>query len=427
MSTKPIMFRVKSWKKDYYNNHKELNSSETESDNDTKSESDLCKFNFKVLNKLDIVDERNNMKCYHYPRLDNTQIPKNLDYSEFKGIVEIDDENEPRAVIKTFGFVEEVSVKDKNKLYDILCQTETKGLFKNGIKFYKSVEGFGITLFYYKNKWHIKTNRKLDAYSSKWGCEVSFGEIFENSIKHAVIQNRLFPFANEKEIFDIYLSKLDVSKTYTFIVQNISDNRLVCHAPLKGYVSNVYFTGEFANNLLISSNTSLLSKTEELKFDCLDNLVEYVEKMNYFKNPGIIAYLDHNQIKVNNHKYIEYFNVRDNEPNLQLQYFNVANDPEKVSKLYELYPEYIGLFQQHEKNLIRIINVIYDIHYDRMKRYVFTNRELHEVLLDLSRYGNNLSITMVSDKLDSMKPLDQYKLSMLLINKTLHINNELIE
>ncbi|NDG32425.1 hypothetical protein EB118_20415, partial [bacterium] len=55
--------------------------------------------------------------------------------------------------------------------------------------FYDSYEGALIRMFYYKNKWYLSTNRKLDAYRSKWASKESFGSYFFKALVNAVESN----------------------------------------------------------------------------------------------------------------------------------------------------------------------------------------------------------------------------------------------
>ena len=76
-----------------------------------------------------------------------------------------------KLVLKTFPYTIELSeATDKQEI--------TNNINLSECEVYDSFEGSIIKMFYYSGKWFVSTNRKLDAFRSKWASRESFGFFF---------------------------------------------------------------------------------------------------------------------------------------------------------------------------------------------------------------------------------------------------------
>lgn len=390
---------------------------ESDSDSETKSEGEITprkalKNPLKKtipLSLLDKVDENDQLSVYHYEQMTkNSTVPRNEDLKDYKGIV-ISKDN--KIVSQGFGYTPEVLITDKTKLIELL-KPNNEGVFKN-IKFYKSIEGFGISLYYFNGKWEIKTNKKLDAYQSSWGCNISFGEIFMKALINVLLSNGKYSYdqelqfqqcdsclekndnvceyclgsgyidtENENQLFDSYVSKLDTTKTYSFIVHNIHENRIVCDAPKCEWL---YFIGEFKDGKLLSTNTSGIDHPEVLKINTLNELTTFVNNIDPKELQGVMVYTETQQIKIYNTLYHKFFMLRGNEYSIDKRYFQLfdhyeldklkhlynSNDNSKdnsndnstefdelhnkvINDFYLMYPDKIHDFQTYEQKLVNL-------------------------------------------------------------------------
>lgn len=366
------------------------------------------------LSLLDIVDENfpDKLKCLHYPRQFNTLNPKDESQKDYKGIV-IDENN--NIISKTLGYTPEYTIDDP-KVKEVVID-----------RCFAAIEGFTISLYFYKNMWRIKTNRKLDAYQSKWGSDVSFGEIFEmtliNMVKNGVVNfavNSLesdskFPeYEEDKDILDLYFSKLDITKTYMFIVGNTEENRLVCESKMI-----MYFIGEFKDGKSNMENTSGIPYPKEYNVKKFSDLETIVNNTDYNKYQGVVIYTRENStfklVKILNKTYKELFELRANEPDLDKRYIQLRMLDEKIiDKFFHLYPKYIARFQYWEVLLIYIAKKILQTYINRYKykKFEHVSSEQHKILIGLLNMYKNTEPTLdnVLNYLDNTSPDELHKL-----------------
>ena len=58
--------------------------------------------------------------------------------------------------------------------------------------FFNAHEGAMIRVFYNDDKWYISTNKKLDAFTSKWASKDSFGYSFLQALENEILENSNF-------------------------------------------------------------------------------------------------------------------------------------------------------------------------------------------------------------------------------------------
>lgn len=409
-SFKSVVLRDKFFNKTWKQATK-VESSDSESD--TKSEGDIpvnknINSTGYILDKLEKVDEdiTNNLSCYHYPKKNESLEPIDDSFKDYKGIVNEGD----KIICKTFSYCPEYPITNIDKLKEILCEKDN---LKEGSRYFQSIEGCMLTLFFYKNKWHLKTNRKLDAFQSKWGCDTSFGEIFMMSLVSMIDRGlvdcgRAIKYENKDDVFDLYTSFLDTSKIYCYIVKNIKENRLVC----KVGEPEMFFIGEFQKDKLLKTNSSFIKYPFELYPKDFNDLLEQTKLISHENGQGVIVYMkDDTQIKIMNEKYMEYFNIRNNCFDIYKRYFELRMDEEKVSKLYELYPEYIEVFQYYEKLIVDVAKNIYDAYTNRYIKKVYATLPQDEYIVMnnlFSKFRYSLTINNILDELDNQESESLY-------------------
>lgn len=231
---------------------------------------------------------------------------------------------------------------------------------------YSSEEGTLIRVFYssVNNKWYISTHRKLNAFYSKWGCQVSFGEIFTRSLL-PIFQDCVY-----ENVIDRFTSTLEKSNIYFFFIRNIPENRIVCKAPEK---YTVYHMGTLINGTEFSTNIdTIVPKLPKLEINTSEEAIEFVKKCDPFAQQGIIIF-DKNgrQTKIINSKYQLYYQVRGNDPSVIFRYLTVRTHPTYSRFMYELYPEYNDWFVGYENTIFKIAR---DIHSAYLNRFVHKNK-----------------------------------------------------
>jgi hypothetical protein len=311
--------------------------------------------NIRLANTVD------NLKLYHYANCDETDTE---DVRNSRGIIRDGD----TIVCKTFGFTPEIDVADMDKVHSMIHSF-------NQCKIYDSQEGATLRLFFYDNQWYLATHRKIDAYHSRWGSSKSssFGDMFIDAL--ILLLDDKKDSLSRSEMFDYFCDRLDRSRTYTFLVRNSAENRIVCDAPRN---PTMYFIGAFDNSthLLVESDGSEtgVPMPNQHKFDSIEDTIKHVELVDCRQTQGVIVYLpNQQQVKIMNSNYVNYFQSRGNEPSIKFRYLQVRHDKDMVEKLYNLYPEFISHFEKYEKILKDVARRIHNAYIQRYIKHEFVS------------------------------------------------------
>lgn len=254
--------------------------------------------------------------------------------------------------------------------------------------FYDAYEGSLIRMFYYGDKWFLTTNRKLDAFRSKWAAKESFGSFFKKALESEYENNeRLRNAINENtdvEIDDCIITKfqsiLDKTKQYMFLLLNNSENRIVCTAPERPTVLHV---GTFVDFELLTDIDIYLKHPLKLDFKNIDDLYKYTNEINYRELQGVIVFAPNNlQYKILNRDYFELYKIRGNEPSIKFRYLQVRLNKKYNDGLHYLYPEYTDSFEEYEKYIFDIGRSILSSYVERFikKNYVTVPIEEFQVI-----------------------------------------------
>lgn len=320
--------------------------------------------------KIDLYDKdtENELDLFCYINCNNNE---NTIVKNCRGLVFHNDE----LILKGFPYTYEYTTDNYNNENEFL-----------NYRCFKSYEGTLLRVFFY-NKWYITTHRKLNAFKSKWCGNKSYGELFENALKYEYFNNKIFQEkvgindSWEDNILPKFLNILDKEKQYMFLILNDKLNRIVCDAS-----ERVLHVGTFLKDKTLSLDIDCyIPHTEELKFDTLNNMLEYVEKIDITKNQGLILFSSDNyQYKIYNKRYFELLNVRSNVPSIKFRYLQLFNDHEKRSLLEKLYPDNIESFKEYDKILREMAKILYDEYIKRYihKKYEIVSKEMHKILKD---------------------------------------------
>ena len=281
----------------------------------------------------------------------------------------------------------------------------------NECSFYDAYEGSLIRMFHYNDKWFLSTNRKFDAFKSKWASKESFGSFFkkalENEYKNNVKFRSTFDFNPEvDDIIERFQSVLDKKKQYMFLLLNSPENRIVSSA----YENPTFFhVGTFIDMELDMSDDLSIPYPKEHKFSDINDLYDYVEMMDYKKHQGIIVFAPGNlQYKIFNQDYYELYKVRGNEPSIKFRYLQVRMNKKYSDMLHFLYPEYQEAFAEYENYIYTIATDIMNSYIERFikKNYVTVPVEEFQVVRDChgwhlsNRFENKINIDKVIEILN---------------------------
>jgi hypothetical protein len=307
-------------------------------------------FSSPALRKTDELDD---LCCYSYDlcsELDDDFI-KNC-----RGVVC----HGSNTVFRSFGYTPEYTVDDLDDINSSLKQ------MNNSFRVFDSHEGTIIRVFYYK-KWYVSTHRKLDAFKSKWSSNKSFGEEFEE----ALLQHLETPGINGLTHYLESKYGAEDGKGFVFLLRNNNDNRIVCNAPEK---PTVYYVGTFydcGSKFNLDKDFFIPTPKEHSCIKTTEEIIDYVNSVDYKHKQGVIIFNDEKQIKIYNSDYYEWYKVRGNEASVKFRYLQVRTDPVLSEKLKILYPSYCEYFSSVERRLDILSRRIHDAYINRFvcKRY----------------------------------------------------------
>lgn len=352
--------------------------------------------------KISIVDTdtKNNLSMFCYLKCDEKEndLIKNC-----RGVVF----NGENIVMKAFPYTPEYVNSDIGKITDTITDFSEWN-------FFQAHEGTLLRVFCFNDSWFISTHRKLDAFRSKWSSRTSFGESFKNSL--LVLEQYDEKFRNSLpdervDILERFLSTLDKSKQYMFLVRNTSDNRIVCKSPEK---QTMYHVGTFVNNKLCFDQDVNIPYPKKVDINNIDELLDYVKNISCSEMQGVIGMTSNNQhIKILNDEYRELFCARGNEPSIKFRYLQVrCKDLNIVNMLYYLYPDIAKTFDEYENILYDIAKFIYKAYVDRFikKQYITVPTEEFSIIREChswhlqDRRINRISLDKVIHVMNTQTP-----------------------
>lgn len=246
------------------------------------------------------------------------------------------------------------------ELNDETVYTENLDIEK--CRIYQSHEGTLIRVFNINGKWYTSTNRKLNAFKSRWAAKKeTFGTCFAAAIRQF--------FKDDEEDDEIYLNNfytttLNPENKYMFILKPSEEERIVCLSDPK-----IIHVGTFDinNNLLPGELLEGIESPKELNFMNIDELVsDLLTNVNVKIHQGFIAIHDDGRhFKIFHPKYQELFQVRGNVPSLRFRYLMLRKN-ESQRMFFELYPEMRQIASDIETQ-------IFDLCVDLHKKYLEIN------------------------------------------------------
>ena len=355
----------------------------------------------RIVDREEIDGESLEMFCYNKSPSETTDI-KAL---ECRGIVFHGD----NLVLPGYPYTYEHTTADMDKL------VFGEDFFADA-KIFVSHEGNLIKLFYFNNRWYIATNRKFNAFKSKWASKDSFGTLFKKALTSLAETSEEFRAKlpeGEEPVLDKFYSLLNPSKQYIFLTRNSEENRIVCSPP---DVPTVYHVGTFIDGKLDIEENVGVPFPEALSFASAAELKAYVEGIDYTKSQGVIIFLPNNchQVKIYNTEYMNLFRLRGNEPSIKFRYLQVRMDKKQRHALAKLYPNNVGEFQKYEELLYDISKIILGAYTQRYikKNYVTVPRQEYKVIKACHDWhredmkNNRISQDKVMEILNEQAPTD---------------------
>ena len=179
-----------------------------------------------------------------------------------------------------------------------------------------------------------------------------------------------------ENVIDLFANKiLDQNKQYMFLLLNNKENRIVCEASEN---AKIFHVGTFVDGNLSMSEDICIPYPKKHTFENIDDLLNYVYKVNYKHLQGVIVFAPNNlQFKIFNIDYQYLYNVRGNEPSIKFRYIQVRMNKDFNESLHYLYPEFSKQFEDYENHIYDIAGDITNAYIERFikKNYVTVPNE----------------------------------------------------
>ena len=252
-------------------------------------------------------------------------------------------------------------------------------------RFFVSHEGTLIRVFHCGTRWHIATNRKLNAFESKWGSVKSFGILFKDAISSEIENNPAFAKrvggVESPNVLDKLYSLLDMTKQYMFFLRSTADNRLACNPPSRPTVYHVCTTTICATDTwTVNYEDDIgIPHVEELTPSNAEEVEQVIQTVDPLKTQGllIVSKTQPAQIfKKMNPMYAKRLAVRGNDPSLRFRYISLFSRPSIQTELREMFPEKTGLFDSVDKRLFEKTHFIAESYNERYieRAYIRINK-----------------------------------------------------
>jgi hypothetical protein len=278
-------------------------------------------------------------------------------------------------VMDAFPRVKELVVSDGEAVGDLTDEMVAQS------SFYDHHEGALIRVYYAEGGWKVSTQKKIDAFRSRWSGSMSFGELWSHAIKMEM-ERKPALFNHPDNHLLSFFNTLDQEKKYLFIIRHNEDNRIVCKAPEN---PTVYHVGTYIKNVIHPDDDINITKPTAYRFPTVDALRTHVLSLDSAKVSGCLGAVKGARVnnrpihqkwyKIQNEEYSQLEKVRGNEPSLRFRYLQVRLDANLVDDLFMLFPSHSAVFDECEDSIYAIAKYIHRAYMDRFIRRQFVTLE----------------------------------------------------
>ena len=339
---------------------------------------------------FDITDSLNGLVCCNH--VDGEVDRDNL---QIRGIIKLKVASpgvEPKTinledvvVCKSFGYTPEILATDAEGLSTLVAPVITPTS-----RFFKSIEGSIVRVWQIDGNWYMSTHRKINAFKSRWGHHMNFGELFCRALTNsdsATLALALNPTNEENiNVFAAFTKLLQPSKIYMLIIKNFVENRKVCEG---GSEPELICTGSFDRDkdfaFSMDNPETLLPYPEEITgLETLESVVAATEALDFKSSQGIfIVNPDASSAKVINSIYNTLDKLRGNVENVLYRYVQLRTTPD-YDAFVGLYPERLAQFRTWENVMVDIYRHMHAAFVKRLRRQPgLLQTEQHKALVKI--------------------------------------------
>lgn len=270
-------------------------------------------------------------------------------------------------------------------------------------RFFEAHEGTLIRVFNIDDKWYTSTNRRLDAFNSKWAAKTTtFGLHFANAVQENIRALNDDEFFEEEDdsleekkkrcrnyLNEIYEANLDKSKKYMFLLEPCKEERIVCTTSSPRFFNIGVFDKE--NNISLDEDVTmgfLVPKPKEVFFNDVKDMLDALSGVDHLRIQGFIAIQrskDHQDkhFKILNDQYKYYSDLRGNTSSisfrfLELDYQNTiinlrhGTNHQTTSQTQKMLADFCRMYQFDSRPLLEYIwtKIAKDLYNKYYNRYI---------------------------------------------------------
>ena len=301
-----------------------------------------------------------------------------------------------KLVVSNLPYCEEVVIKNRSSrsfldvienkndsVNDSVNDSEIDGIFL------PSLEGTFLRVWW-DTTWKVSTNNKLDSYNSRWGSNLSFGEMFRTSV------NNLYKKA-PTESLEYFFETLDQKLVYCFLLKG---KRVVCEQSKdKLYYIGFIDVTSSQMSIIYDESPSLIPVLQSVSFLNWESVYNYVREKGYHSIQGLLYYkTDGTVYKLYNETYKKYLDMNQNDPNVLRNYLRLT-DPVDINFFRQNYSEEESGMNLLDLNLHKFTCIIYNLYVERYiyKKFILVQGDLHFIISACHRYYINTRIRMNYD------------------------------
>lgn len=312
-------------------------------------------------------------------------------------------------------------------------------------RFFEANEGTVLRVFNANGKWYTITNKKIDAFYSKWAAKTeTFGCYLAKALfallnpDHAGDVPDFGDITTAKEyVNQIWSTSLDPEKRYFFLLKSSEEERIVCDADKAvlniGVIDkNNHLSLDELVKLKTAINTGdvIVPNPIEHRISSLDDLTKKIDNVDPKKHAGLLAIFktdfsgndieadieQHIHIKLLNPTYKRLQSLRGNIPSLRFRLFQLTYLTNREMQLNPLVqPSYVEDFKQlyypRCENMLKVVwTVVQDLFQKYQSKYV-----KHETTYEeLPQKTENTLRIIHNEYLISKQPTTHQKISDIL-------------
>ena len=262
-----------------------------------------------------------------------------------------------------------------------------------------SFEGTILRVFCHKDTWHVSTHRKLSAASSYWGLrDRSFEDLFRQAID-AILQQAESPlktFMQQKGIdqfnYETFFNALDKTRQYMFLLSPVAENRIVSYS--NADIPLILHVGTFVAQRFTLHEYIGLPIPNLLKFASVEEMTTFVAGLPPLQAQGVLLMSPNGFYKISSKMYTFLHSLRGNQPNLQLRYLELRNEPDRLQSFVQLYSEFNHQFVHIDDKIRSLSKTIHNAYISRFIKKQLTFLPQPQFLF-LMKVHNNYCNTQI--------------------------------